>query len=159
MPKPHWMKSSTSVSGAQMGQRAITVYVCSRCGTWHERPNWWDKDKRQQPVHCIDRACGNIEFIKFPSKVEAKRYAILDRRRRAGEITDLQLQVRYDLLTVHEASGKPVKIGEYWADFLYFDHVDGRWHIEDAKPLDAMDAGAKMKLRIMEASGRPVGVV
>lgn len=159
MPKPHWMKSSTSVSGAQMGQRAITVYVCSRCGTWHERPNWLDKDKRAQPVHCINSACGNIEFIKFPSRVEATRYAILDRRHHLGEISDLQLQVRFDLLTIDSDTGKPVKFGEYWADFVYFDRISNGWVTEDAKPENQMDSGAKLKLRIMEASGRPVSVV
>lgn len=159
MPKPAWMKSSTSVSGAQMGQRAITVYVCSRCGTHHERPNWLPKDKRQQPVHCMDSACGNIEFIRFGSRVEAQRYAYLKRRERIGEIEELQMQVAFDLLTVDAHNGLAVKFGQYVADFQYFDLIEGRWVIEDQKAGDQMDAGAKIKLRIMEKSGRPVTVV
>lgn len=159
MPKPHWMKASTRTSGAQMGERAITVYVCTRCGVHHERPNWLAKDKRQAPVHCMDATCGNIEFIRFQSRVEAQRYAYLRRRERLGEIEDLQLQVPFDLLTVDSVNGLAVKFGVYVADFQYFDLIEDRWVIEDQKAGNAMDAGAKLKLRIMEVSGRPVTVL
>lgn len=153
------MKASTRVSGADMGSRAITVYVCSRCGTHHERPNWWPKDKRQAPAHCMDVACGNIEFIRFPSRVEAQRYAYLKRRERLGEIESLELQVPFDLLTMHSENGLAVKFGQYVADFQYYDLIAERWVIEDQKAGNQMDAGAKLKLRIMEVSGRPVTVI
>ena len=55
-----------------------------------------------------------VDGIKFDSKAEAKRYKELKLLEKVGEITDLELQVRYDF----EING--VKLGFYKADFVYF---------------------------------------
>ena len=59
------------------------------------------------------------------SKAEARYYETLLLREKAGEISNLQLQVRYDL----ECNG--VRIGFYKSDFEW-DDKDGH-HVQDVK--------------------------
>ncbi len=67
-----------------------------------------------------------IDGHKFPSKAEAKRYQELRLLERAGEITDLRLQPRYDL----HVNGR--KIGAYVGDFCYLTS-HGAEVVEDVK--------------------------
>jgi hypothetical protein len=73
---------------------------------------------------------GNVrtlhDGINFASKREATRYAELKLLERAGEISDLKLQVRFKLAVNGE------HICTYVADFTYRDKA-GRSIIEDAK--------------------------
>ncbi len=100
-----------------------------------------------------------MDFDKFPSVTEAKRWAALRLQEHAGLIDELETQVSFPLLTIDEATGKPVKFGEYRCDFRYRIVETGERVIADAKPIGEMTADAKLKLRIMEASGRPVTIV
>lgn len=59
--------------------------------------------------------------LKFPSKMEANRYAELLLLERAGEIRDLRAQVRYELVPavrLHGSSRMTTAI-DYVADFVY----------------------------------------
>ena len=85
-----------------------------------------------------------IDGIKFDSKKEARRYSELKLMQRAGEIADLQTQVKFVLIP---AQREPDSIGKrggtikgalierevaYYADFVYKDK-DGKTHVEDVK--------------------------
>lgn len=157
MARKNWRQFSTRTSGAQMGEGAIHVYVCKHCGTWHERP----PSRRGPPLKCINTLCkwplGDFDF--FGSVTEAKRWAALLMQQQAGVIDELERQVRFPLLTVDERTGKPVEFAVYVCDFRYRVVETGARVIEDAKAGNAMDAGAQVKLRVMEKSGRPVTLV
>ena len=96
-----------------------------------------------------------VDGIRFASKREAERYRELTLLLAAGEITNLELQVRYPLV-VHRVGaelgrGAPlagVVIGHYVADFTYADR-DGIGHVEDAKGYRT--ALYKLKKRMVEA--------
>lgn len=75
-----------------------------------------------------------IDGIKFPSKREGARWCALRLLERAGEIRDLERQVRIPLYgrdgPLKSASGRQLV---YVADFCYLDVCKGLEVIEDAK--------------------------
>ena len=85
-----------------------------------------------------------VDGIEFASKKEAKRYRDLLLLLNAGQITDLQLQVPYELIPAQKepptlgpkGGKKPGKTLEracvYIADFVYKDEF-GRTVVEDVK--------------------------
>lgn len=73
-----------------------------------------------------------VHGIRFDSKAEAKRYLQLKALEQAGEISDLQLQVKFDLLPAQELDGKKERPVQYIADFTYRDKA-GSTVVEDAK--------------------------
>lgn len=73
-----------------------------------------------------------VDGIKFDSKKEANRYLELKMLERAGEISDLQLQVKYELVPpCLKPSGKHTRAVEYIADFVY--NENGKTVVEDVK--------------------------
>ncbi len=66
-----------------------------------------------------------VDGIKFDSKKEAARYRALVLLQKAGHISDLSLQPRFDLII------NGTKIGFYKADFKYTQ--DGKVVVEDVK--------------------------
>ena len=66
-----------------------------------------------------------VDGIRFPSKRQAQRYTDLKLLERAGEITELQLEVTYTIVVNN------VKICSYRADFVYREH--GFLIVEDCK--------------------------
>lgn len=68
-----------------------------------------------------------VDGVRFDSKKESIRWHVLRLLERAGDISELQRQVRYEL-TAH---GK--KIGHYVADFAYFDNTTKTMVEEDVK--------------------------
>ena len=68
-----------------------------------------------------------VDGHKFPSKAEARRYQELRLLERAGKITGLRLQPRYDL----HVNGR--KIGSYVGDFEYVERHGGTTVTEDVK--------------------------
>ena len=64
----------------------------------------------------------------FDSKAEAARWQELQMLERAGEITELERQVEYELVPKQKGE-RAVK---YIADFRYIDH-DGKTVVEDTK--------------------------
>jgi len=94
-----------------------------------------------------------VNGIEFDSKKEARRYQELLLLLNTGEITDLRLQVPYELIP---AQKEPPTIGSkggvhpgktierslvYVADFVYKDK-DGKEVVEDVKGYRKADAGA-----------------
>ena len=101
-----------------------------------------------------------IDGIEFPSKHEANRYCELKLLERAGEISDLRLQVDFELLPNqytwekrYGKNGKPLKDKQillerkvvYRADFVYTDK-DGSQVVEDTKGFKTKEYLIKRKL-------------
>ena len=121
----------------------VRVYRCNGCG---------HVVKNQKPSQCS--ICGRIDFTHIHSQAEAKRLAELELMQKAGLIKDLETQVRIVL----KADGG-AKVGEYVADFRYFDCKLDRIVVEDVKG-GAIDPVASWKLRHYEAQfGEPVKLV
>lgn len=101
-----------------------------------------------------------LDGIAFDSRKEAKRYAELKLLEKAGEITGLDRQVKFDLVPAQYEeyertgkSGQPLKPGKrcvelsvcYVADFCYRDK-DGAYIVEDTKGYKTKDYVIKRKL-------------
>jgi hypothetical protein len=70
--------------------------------------------------------------IEFDSIKECQRYCELKLMQRAGVISDLQLQVPFELLPTQRIDGKVVERAvNYIADFVY--KQDGQTVVEDTK--------------------------
>ena len=103
-----------------------------------------------------------IDGIEFPSKHEANRYCELKLLERAGVISDLRLQVDFELIPNQYATekrygknGKELKDKEvllerkvvYRADFVYTDK-DGSQVVEDTKGFKTKEYLIKRKLML-----------
>lgn len=100
-----------------------------------------------------------LDGITFDSKKEARRYLDLHLLLEAGEISDLQRQVKYVLIPPQREPDiigprggvKPGKLIEtecsYIADFVYKDK-DGKTIIEDTKGFKTKDYIIKRKLML-----------
>lgn len=82
-----------------------------------------------------------VDGKRFDSKREAKRYRQLQLLAHAGDIWDLQLQVRYELVV----NGQ--KICDYVCDFQYTE--GGQLVVEDAK--GAKTPAYRLKKKLMMA--------
>lgn len=85
-----------------------------------------------------------VDGIKFDSKREASRYSQLKLLERAGKITDLILQPRFELIPKYEINGRKVRKMEYIADFQYVEN--GKTVIEDSKGFKTKEYLIKKKL-------------
>lgn len=75
-----------------------------------------------------------IDGITFASQKEGRRYLELKALLRAGKISDLKLQVPFELIPTHRLkSGKTVRKRQYIADFTYCDTMTGEKIVEDVK--------------------------
>lgn len=81
-----------------------------------------------------------VDGIRFASKLEARRYTELKLLERAGEVRDLVLQPRYQLM--HGAA----LICTYVGDFQYTDRRSGKTVTEDAKGVETPEFKIKAKL-------------
>lgn len=70
-----------------------------------------------------------VDGITFDSRKEAQRYAELKLLLRGGEIRDLRLQVKYELIPKQDGE----RACEYIADFVYQDVRTGKTVVEDVK--------------------------
>ena len=101
-----------------------------------------------------------VDGIEFASKREANRYLELRLLERAGEISDLRLQVDFELIPNQYATekrygknGKPLKDKQvllerkvvYRADFVYTDK-DGKTVVEDTKGFRTTEYVLKRKM-------------
>ena len=101
-----------------------------------------------------------IDGIEFPSKHEANRYCELKLLERAGVISDLRLQVDFELIPNqyrmekrYGKNGKELKDKEvllerkvvYRADFVYTDK-DGKTVVEDTKGFRTTEYVLKRKM-------------
>jgi hypothetical protein len=83
-----------------------------------------------------------VDGIRFPSKKQAMRYQELKISERAGIISELKLEVPYEL----NVNG--IKICKYVADFTYRSQQDGRLVVEDTKGVRTRDYRIKAKLML-----------
>ena len=94
----------------------------------------------------------SVNGISFPSKKEAARWCELVLLQKAGEITDLERQVRFPLHGrdnwLKSDSGRTLV---YVADFVYFDKRENMTVIEDSK--GAKTPEYKLKKAILAAQG------
>lgn len=96
---------------------------------------------------------------KFDSKKEMRRFIYLQTLEKAGEISDLQTQVTYELIptqrepsrytkTGREVKGKAIELSvRYVADFVYKDK-EGNVIVEDTKGFRTADYIIKRKLML-----------
>lgn len=83
--------------------------------------------------------------IVFDSVKECQRYCELKLMQRAGVISDLQLQVPYELIPTQRIDGKLAeKAVNYVADFVY--KQNGQTVVEDTKGMRTRDYIIKRKL-------------
>ena len=83
----------------------------------------------------------------FDSQREAQRYGELALLQRAGQISDLKRQVRYELIPTQRIGGKVVeKSCVYIADFVYTEN--GETVVEDTKGFRTRDYIIKRKLML-----------
>lgn len=83
--------------------------------------------------------------IEFDSVKECQRYCELKLMQRAGLITDLQMQVSFELIPSQRIAGKVVERAcSYVADFVY--QQDGQMVVEDTKGFKTPEYIIKRKL-------------
>lgn len=88
-----------------------------------------------------------VDGIVFDSKLEAHRYRELQLLEKAGEISDLQRQVKYELIPSQKLDGKVVERAvTYVADFVYLEN--NKWVVEDTKGVRTKDYIIKRKLML-----------
>lgn len=90
-----------------------------------------------------------VNGIRFDSRKEADRWQQLLLLERAGKLSDLQRQVKFELIPAQRINGKCVERAvSYIADFVYRDE-HGRMVVEDVKGYrDPQNAGyAKFVLK------------
>ena len=91
-----------------------------------------------------------VKGIKFDSKKEAERYAVLMDKLKHSEISDLRLQVSFTLVEGFTApTGDKIRPIRYIADFTYYDS-EGAYIVEDVKsPATRKDKAYRLKNRLM----------
>lgn len=98
------------------------VWACLNCG-------WFTQSGK---TRVCGGDCGNPALDHFDSEGEYFRYKELELMQKAGAISNLERQVRYDFFDTNVHSGKPVLLFFYKADFRYI--KDGEVVVEDYKP-------------------------
>jgi len=73
-----------------------------------------------------------VDGITFDSRAEAARFLELKALERAGQITNLELQPKFELAPAVKLGGRTKPALRYIADFRYIDHL-GNVVVEDVK--------------------------
>ena len=89
-----------------------------------------------------------LDGIKFHSRKESMRYGQLKLYEKGGLISDLRLQVSYELIPKLVINGKTERAIKYIADFVYFDTVHKVEIVEDVKGM--ITDIFKIKYRLMK---------
>ena len=85
--------------------------------------------------------------ITFDSKKEADRYVVLTLLQKAGKISDLEVQVPFELIPSQKVDGLTVERPcVYKADFVY--RENGKLVVEDTKGVKTKDYVIKRKLML-----------
>jgi hypothetical protein len=85
-----------------------------------------------------------VDGIRFDSRREAERYIDLKYLVGLGEITDLKLQVEFEVIPAMEICGRKYRPTIYRADFTYYDN--GKYIVEDCKGMRTKEYAIKRKL-------------
>lgn len=89
-----------------------------------------------------------VDGIAFDSKKEAKRYQELKLFEKTKVISNLQRQVKFELIPVQHVEGKLAERAcSYVADFVYLDK-QGNTIVEDTKGVKTKDYIIKRKLML-----------
>ena len=90
-----------------------------------------------------------VDGITFDSQKEYRRFRELSLLERAGKITELQRQVKFELIPSQRIDGKVVERAcSYVADFVYMEN--GKKVVEDTKGFKTKDYIIKRKLLLKE---------
>ena len=101
----------------------------------------------RKPMKYGNRAV-TLNGEKFDSHKEARRYGELVLLERAGQISNLERQVRFELIPSQYRDGRCVeRAAHYIADFVYME--DGKKVVEDTKGFRTKDYILKRKLMLM----------
>ena len=88
-----------------------------------------------------------IGNITFDSKAEANRYKELKLLEKAGVISRLELQPKFELQPSFKKKGKAYRAINYIADFMYCDKEKGnKMIVEDVKGFETKDFKIKRKM-------------
>lgn len=86
-----------------------------------------------------------VDGITFDSRKEYRRYRELCLMERAGEIDNLERQVKFELIPTQKKNGKVVeRVCSYVADFVY--NENGEQVVEDAKGVRTKEYKIKRKM-------------
>lgn len=86
-----------------------------------------------------------VDNIKFDSKAEANRYIELKLLEKAGKISDLELQPKFELQEKYiNNKGEKVRAITYKSDFSYIEN--GKLVVEDVKGVETKEFKIKKKL-------------
>lgn len=107
--------------------------------------NFLDKYMKRNKFNAVKTT---IDGIKFHSKKESVRYMQLKLYEKGGLITDLRLQVSYELIPKLVINGKTERAIKYIADFVYIDTVHNVEVVEDVKGM--ITDIFKLKYRLMK---------
>lgn len=107
--------------------------------------NFLDKSMKRNKFNAIKTT---IDGIKFDSKKESMRYSQLKLYEKGGLISDLRLQVSYELIPKLVINGKTERAIKYVADFVYYDTVHKVEVVEDVKGM--ITDVFKLKYRLMK---------
>jgi hypothetical protein len=90
-----------------------------------------------------------IDDIEFDSKAEARRYGELKLLESAGEIRELVVHPRFELLCAEDWNGKHYRPVSFTPDFQYFEVSSGKTVVEDVKGGKATQTrDFKLRLRL-----------
>lgn len=85
-----------------------------------------------------------IDGIRFDSTKEGHRWCELQTLQKAGVISDLQRQVKYELQPAFYFQGKKIRPIQYVADFTYYE--GGEHIVEDVKGVKTQEYKLKKKM-------------
>ena len=91
-----------------------------------------------------------VDGESFDSRMEARRWRELMLLQRAGEISELERQVKYTLIPAqkNEAGSVIERAAVYIADFVYVDKRTGETVVEDVKGARTKEYIIKRKLML-----------
>ena len=89
-----------------------------------------------------------IEYdgYKFDSQKEKNYYVVLKELEKHGYITDLQLQVKFELQPSFKYDGKTIRAITYIADFVYFNIQENKIIVVDVKGFKTKEYLLKKKM-------------
>lgn len=90
----------------------------------------------------------NVKENGFDSKREENRYHQLLLLEKAGLISDLRRQVRFELTPRMAVDGRHELASHYVADFVYRDNETGKTVVEDAKGVRTREYVLKRKMML-----------
>ena len=112
-----------------------------------------DKKPEKQPEEPTNKFKNQktvIDGIVFASGFEAERYSSLKLLEKAGAISNLRMQVPYELIPSFTHNGKKYRNCVYKADFVYIDNRDGHEIVEDTKGYVTKEYAIKKKLLLFK---------